>query len=778
MAAHVKKIMISAVLILSTAALTALSPSAANGERFLRGSLTVSAETLDSSSNTAVSGGELPAQPGITVDTPEYDFAYYQKVAESDGAVLYADLKNGYFALKNKESGKIWYSVPNDMLTDEKTTGAKRSEIFSQIVLNYVFADGQYEITGAQHADSYTSCVMAEDGISVEVLGNGLRVTYHFQDVGVVLPVEYTLREDYLEVTIVREQIAVSDDCILMGINVLPSFGAGNSQDEGWLFVPDGSGAVVSFNNGVKTSNKYDKYVYCDELAVPKETSRVHEENILLPVFATKVGNDTLTGIITSGDAAASIAYFNGNSDCTYNCISSVVHFLNFAQRENIIKNKTSSKISTADYNLENYQVRYYMAAGEKADIAGIASEYRAYLIQEKGFSGSAARPTLNLSLYGFIESRASFLGIPYTKRKVLTTAEQAMSILDRLAEKGVDSVTVRYIGWSNSGVDNKKIPSSAKVSGKIGGRSDFQELAQRIADNGGTLYPEVDLLRYTQSGNGVFKTRDSIKTPFQVIAAMNSYLPSNYEVNTKASSFCLLTPQSIIKHSSTYLKSYRTLNLEAISLSTVGRLTYSDFSTKNAFNRAGLPDIYDEMLAEYQRAGIRTAFANANAYTFAYADRVFEAPVQSSGFDSFDYDVPFYQMVLHGTVNMTSSALMQSANPTSVYLKSVEYGMELLYNGIYADSSALTGTAFDYLYSSDYGLWIDDAVEKYAAYAPLLNRIYDSQIISNTKIAEGVKKTVYQNGVTVYVNYNSETVAAENVLIEPQSFAYREAEG
>lgn len=417
------------------------------------------------------------------------------------------------------------------------------------------------------------------------------------------------------------------------------------------------------------------------------------------------------------------------------------------------------------------------MASGEKADIAGIASEYRDYLEKEKGFSGSAAEPTFNLSLYGFIETQASFLGIPYTKHKVLTTVGQAMSILDKLAEKGVDSVTVKYIGWSNSGVDNKKIPSSAKVSGKIGSISDFQKLAQRVADNGGTLYPEVDLLRYTESGNGVLKTRDSIKTPFQVISAMNSYLPSNFEVNTKASSFCLLTPNKITKLSGRYLKSYQTLDLEAISLSTVGRLTYSDFSNKNAFNRAGLPDIYGEVLSEYRKAGIETAFTNANAYTFAYADRVFEAPVQSSGFDSFDYDVPFYQMVLHGTVNMTSPAIIQSANPTSVYLKSVEYGMELLYNAIYADSSALTGTAFDYLYSSDYGLWIDDAAEKYAEYAPLQKLIYNSEIISNTKIAEGVKKTVYQNGVTVYVNYNEETVTAENIKIEPQSFAYREAE-
>ena len=735
MAANIKKIIISAVLIFAMTAFTVSVPFAVNDGSFRGENWAEDADEQPESIDVGkVSGGELPVQPGVTADTAEYDLAYYQKAAETANAVLYADFKNGYFALKNKTSGKIWYSVPNDMLTDEITTGAKRSEIFSQIVLNYVFADGQYEITGAQHADSYTSCVMAEDGISVEKLSNGIRVIYRFEDVGVVLPVEYT------------------------------------------LFVPDGSGAIVNFNNGIQSLNKYDKYVYCDELAIPKETSRVHEERILIPVFSTKVENDTLAGIIASGDAAASIAYFNGNSDCGYNCISSVVHFLNFAQRENIIKGKTSSKISTADYNLKNYQVRYYMGTGENADIAGIAATYRDYLTSEKEFSGAAVNPTMNLNLYGFVETEASFLGIPYTKRKVLTTADQALLILEELEKKGINNVSVKYIGWSNAGVDNKKVPSVAKVNGKIGRLSDFASLAQRIIDQGGMFYPEVDLLRYTKGGNGVSKTRDSIKTPFQVISSMHSYLPSNFEIDTRASSFYLLTPQKIAKISGAYLKSYQKMNIDTIALSTIGQLTYSNFSNKLSFNRAGLPDIYDTVLAAYQKAGIKTAFTNANAYVFAYADRIFEVPVQSSGFDSFDYDVPFYQMVLHGKVNMTSPAIMQSSNPTFVYLKSVEYGMELLYNGIYTDSSDLTGTAFDYLYSSDYGLWIDDAVKKYTAYAPLQKLIYNSEIVSNIEIASGVKKTVYQNGVTVYVNYNDQVVIAENISISPKSFAYKGA--
>ena len=78
MAAHLKKIIISAVLSLSTVALTVFYPFSASG------SPTVNAQTQESFSAAAVSGGELPIQPGVTAETPEYDFAFYQKAAENE----------------------------------------------------------------------------------------------------------------------------------------------------------------------------------------------------------------------------------------------------------------------------------------------------------------------------------------------------------------------------------------------------------------------------------------------------------------------------------------------------------------------------------------------------------------------------------------------------------------------------------------------------------------------------------------------------------------------
>ena len=85
MAAHLKKIIISAVLSLSTVALTVFYPFSASG------SPTVNAQTQESFSAAAVSGGELPIQPGVTAETPEYDFAFYQKAAENEDAVLYEE---------------------------------------------------------------------------------------------------------------------------------------------------------------------------------------------------------------------------------------------------------------------------------------------------------------------------------------------------------------------------------------------------------------------------------------------------------------------------------------------------------------------------------------------------------------------------------------------------------------------------------------------------------------------------------------------------------------
>ena len=74
------------------------------------------------------------------------------------------------------------------------------------------------------------------------------------------IPIEYRLEEDSLVVTVPTEDVVYpleveSPDGELVtmplaAITVLPYFGAAGENEEGYIFVPDGSGAIMMLNNG------------------------------------------------------------------------------------------------------------------------------------------------------------------------------------------------------------------------------------------------------------------------------------------------------------------------------------------------------------------------------------------------------------------------------------------------------------------------------------------------------------------------------------------------
>ena len=62
----------------------------------------------------------------------------------------------------------------------------------------------------------------------------------------------------------------------LFSITPLPMFGAGSTDDEGFLFVPEGGGAKINFNNGKLAQASYESKVYGRDMAIVKD-SVVHD---------------------------------------------------------------------------------------------------------------------------------------------------------------------------------------------------------------------------------------------------------------------------------------------------------------------------------------------------------------------------------------------------------------------------------------------------------------------------------------------------------------------
>ena len=95
----------------------------------------------------------------------------------------------------------------------------------------------------------------------------------------------------------------------LTSISLLNYFGASDTDSDGYMMIPDGSGALIYANNGKTAASPYNRRVYGTDYAnqpIP-EFSTVGLAQVHLPVFGLKDNDQAFLAIIEEGDAMARI---------------------------------------------------------------------------------------------------------------------------------------------------------------------------------------------------------------------------------------------------------------------------------------------------------------------------------------------------------------------------------------------------------------------------------------------------------------------------------------
>ena len=82
-----------------------------------------------------------------------------------------------------------------------------------------------------------------------------------------------------------------------------------------------------------------------------------------------------------------------------------------------------------------------------------------------------------------------------------------------------------------------------------------------------------------------------------------------------------------------------------------------------------------------------------------------------------------------------------------------------------------LSGSNQNYLYSTNYDYWKNSLPSLIADYQKRLKSVSGRQIVDYKKITEGVYQTVYDNDISVIVNFNNEEFEFNNVKIKPNDF-------
>ncbi|MBO5198888.1 MAG: hypothetical protein J6B85_10280 [Lachnospiraceae bacterium] len=720
---------------------------------------------------------ERITQSPLTADrNRDYGEAGLRVVAENDTMRLYADTTNGEIAWENKLTGYTVYSNPQDRAEDTYVIQKPRLE--SQLMITYLSLKLEDVGTGELGretleltANSAQACVSL-GGLNYELIENGIRFVYEFPNLAFRIPVQYTLSGNYLAVEILNSEIEElwPDRYLLLEVELLPFFGAGGIEDEGYAFVPDGSGALMYYNNGKQTSMQYAETIYGRDAVVPEETAPYAVEQIAMPVFGLKTNESALFAIITSGEALGQINAVPSKKISGYNQAYSTMKY-----RDSDITGGSYSKtldIYTDPFSEEPYRIEYYMLEDEEADYSGMARLYRSWLIENGRLNDSelTKEPYFMVNLYGAISVEKYVMGIKKPVITALTTYQDVIDIVKQLKENGIDHIMINYIGAMKGGLDTK-VMDSFQVEPELGSKKDFERMLEYLEQEQVVLFVEEDPINLHENGNGYQKNRDSIMT-FWEKYAYQYYYSLNLGKMDPLTRWTLLKPNRAADAANAYFASAGKNGLTGYSAAELGQLLYSDYDEKNPVYREESLSVWESILKSAAENFEYVMVEGENAYVLPYVDVVRDVAIDFSNYDVLDESVPFYQMVVKGSVVMGASSLNLSGDYHYRFLKALETGCSLSYTWIAGDVTQFVDTVYNDMMSTSFDYWLEVAAGQYTSAKELLEQTSDSAIMSHRKLADNVFETTYENGIRVYVNYSEEDYQYGELLIPARGYA------
>lgn len=703
-----------------------------------------------SNSNGSPSDSGLDTNPQLMSDQAVEPIDSFVKCASTDRFDLFLNTANADFYVEDKKTGTTWQSNITSNTDKGTFKGLAKFKMYSQI-----FVDTYDKVTGQITTVVSSSGSVNKEGLTIFLLKDGFRAVYNFPVSGITVPMDVTIGNDGLSVSVDPAQIVDKEDVHVVGVSLLPYFGSGSMEDQGYLFIPDGSGAIINFNNGKSAYSRYSSYVYGSDPAYYEDKRPPVVQNIKIPVFGIKKNDNAFLAVISRGDASAGIdAEVSGQvNDQNTAFASFVVH-----GKENVVIGNTMEgntqdviKYDLAHLLCDYCKVDYFFLDKEEADYSGMAKKYKDLLDlepQQDEVSNPVSLP-LYIDLFGGLEKNESFLGLLTDRYKMLTSYEQAANIIETLKDKGVEQIVSTYTNWSSDEA-NEKYPRISRPAGQLGGTKGITELNVKLKAMGVQLYTSYDPFNVRKDGNGFLRMLNTAKRISGQPTTIFDYKSSTLYKNGQPS--YLASPQYIASHIPVYARSLDRIGIEGMLLPDLGNILYTDFRKGRFYSRDAMKDVIVDAI---DGLGKNIIFVSPNAYVFDRATAILGAPSTSSNYDLIDYDVPFYQLVLSGDRRYTIPCVNTTGNIVMSKLKALETGSGLYFQFVYNDPVLFMDTRYDRLYGTNSQTWMDDAAAAYHEINDIFAQIGSTTIVSSNRVEDDVYITVFDNGNAIVVNYS-----------------------
>lgn len=503
-------------------------------------------------------------------------------------------------------------------------------------------------------------------------------------------------------------------------------------SQKGQIIVPDGSGAIINFDNG-KTemgATAVNQAYYGRDKAFVSQSVLEDTKDLMLGMFGFIYEGDAnhvahaLVGAIEKGGNQVSLFAQTKDkiSSASFSGVLRAYEEVAIGAYTNKSKfNKWSPILTNSDLEFQ-----YLLLDGTKANYSSMAQAYRDYLVKRDNITktDTTNETVVDLNFLGAFEKYALFLGFKYKTPDTLTTFNQATDIVNELStgievdgsSRKVNAFSVSYTGWTSEELQYQ-VGGKLSVSSKLGGKRGMQKFADTLNSKGISFYPEVYITTtqgYDLAYGNLKYTSRSISN---AVANVYKFDVATQRQNKKLPHTNMINPAYYSSVTDIMVKNYGKLKLNEANngsyLVDLGNMTVGSYN-KNSGITLGQDAITLQKASLAKMAELGNVKVKAPYdYAFKYVDFATEIPLTSTKLAIYDETIPFYQLVVSGLFDYTTEEINGTSNYGAkwYFAKAIESGANLSFQISATNPTVLLDTDYTYYYQAFYDNWKEEIV-------------------------------------------------------------------
>lgn len=677
------------------------------------------------------------------------DLEGFVLLMENDSLAVYYRSEVGAIRVQDKRSGYVWGMMREDK---PENLNDRWANIANSVVMAEVY----------DSEDKLYSAGAAGTQIKYNVSGNTATMEIYWQEWQLGFTFELSLTDNAISFSMRDESIREEGKYRLASVTFVPFLGAteGNTVP-GYIFIPDGCGALMKFMSARNYLQGYEKRIYgadygIDAINSSYKGSARDEETASMPVFGITHGErqNTFLAVAGHGEEYGLVKADPAGFVCDYNR-ANIKFVYRQMYEQPVSRVGIGVQMVQTDRNKVDPEISYYFLRGEDAGYVGMAKQYQSILLENGMLMRNEFEEDMPLRVdFLAADIQKEFVG---SSVNVATSLDLIQQACNELNDDGIHNLQVGLIGWQKGGANGyqktdvhpKTVYGAIEELGQIGAERLWLSLLPFSAKEG----------QFNQRSEGGISLSQSLIVRN---GEDEAYLGDTYYLKPEKAAAALLeqTAQLSDRGNGSFI------------LGDIGQLLYGEYLDESKMTRSEVKSLIVETAQTLAENYGSLTFTRPNTYLFGLTGVYNHTPMVNSQFLYETDTVPFLQIILSGYVEMYAPYTNLSFFSDMDRLKMIDYNTCPTYLLTEKENYELRNTASANLCSTRYVDWREHIVQTYSQVSSVLNQTRGQILQDRIVLEQGLVKNIYENGC-VYVNYNSEVRKVDEIEIGALSAIY-----